>query len=78
VAVVLLNIGETNATITATWADVGLEHGVEASVMDLFAGHGHEHGGSGSDVRINGSISAAVGPHDCAAFRLTPVRAIAP
>jgi hypothetical protein len=75
IVVVLLNAGNVTANITATWADVGLPHGVAATVTDLFAPRaGPAGGGERAAVDAQGSISAAVATHDVAAFRLKPVK----
>ena len=63
-AVVLLNTGDTAARITASFADIGVHSGVDGgSATDLF---------TGADVEVKGAVSATVGSHDVAAFRLTP------
>ena len=63
-AVVLLNTGDTAARITASFADIGVHSGVDGgSATDLF---------TGASVEVKGAVSATVGSHDVAAFRLTP------
>lgn len=62
VAVALLNRGETNATITANWSDVGLPAGV-ATVYDIFA-----RALSGASTN---SYSASIPPHGIQFLRIT-------
>lgn len=61
--VVLLNIGDDDSAITAEWADIGWEGSETATAVNLF---------EGGSVSVTGGLSASVGTHDCAAFRLTP------
>ena len=63
VVVVLFNAGETAASITAQWADVGLKAGAVVAATDLWTG-------KTLAGKKAGSIAADVGPHDVAAFRL--------
>ena len=65
VVVLLLNIGNGTATITASWADIGLESGSHVNATDLWTG-------DAVAVPVVGSISAAVASHDSAVFRLSP------
>jgi hypothetical protein len=64
VVVLLFNTGNasTPASITATWADVGLKAGAVVVATDLWSGE--------FIGKKNGTISADVGAHDVAAFRL--------
>ena len=70
--VLLLNTGNDTAPITARWADIGVKHGMRMKAKDLWTGVEQD--------TENGAVSARVGSHDCAVFRLsqsvTPVRAI--
>lgn len=66
VVVLLLNIGNENATktITASWADIGLRSGVSAKATDLWSG-------KVMTTPVVGGISASVAPHDSVVFRLS-------
>jgi hypothetical protein len=65
VVVLLLNTGNFTETITASWADVGLKAGQSMKATDLWTGDTQH-------TSVAGSISAKVGSHDNAVFRLTP------
>ena len=60
----LLNLGNGTQRVTATWTDIGFQDGQHVESRDLWSGEA----GSWED----GSISASVGQHDCAVFRLSP------
>lgn len=66
IAVVLLNTGAENSsvTVTATWANLGLGEGVTVSVRDMWAHRNLD--------TASGSVSAVVGSHDAVALLLTP------
>jgi hypothetical protein len=64
VAVVLLNIGDSSASITAHWADIGLKDGAHVTATDLWTG--------ASVATGHDSITATVATHDVAVFRLSP------
>ena len=65
VIVLLLNIGNHTQTIMASWADIGMKSGVKATATDLWTG-------KVMGDPATGSISASVGSHDNAVFRLSP------
>jgi hypothetical protein len=64
VVVLLLNTGNGTKQITASWEDIGLKSGANATATDLWTGH---------DVAtpLSSSISASVASHDSAVFRLS-------
>jgi hypothetical protein len=62
--VLLLNTGNGTSPITAKWEDIGVKQGMRMKATDLW---------TGAEQRTDdGSISAHVGSHDCAVFRLSP------
>ena len=65
VVVLLLNIGNSTTTITASWADIGLQSGLSAKATDLWTGKARA-------VPMVDSIRASVASHDSAVFRLSP------
>ncbi|CAN6197647.1 unnamed protein product [Urochloa humidicola] len=66
-AVLLLNRGATSsANITAAWPDVGIRPGVAVEARDVWQ---HET----LPGKFTGSLTAAVEPHSCKLFVLTPV-----
>ena len=65
IAVVLLNTGEKNASVTATWEEIGLATGVSVKVRDLWA---HKT----LDRAASSTVSVVVGSHDAAALLLIP------
>jgi alpha-galactosidase len=65
VVVLLLNIGNGTRTLTASWADIGLQSGVRMKVTDLWTGQA-------ASAQAVGNVSARVASHDCAVFRLSP------
>lgn len=68
VVVLLLNADDNaTATITASWAEIGLGKGVVVSAQDLWTGES-------LGVLKNSAVSAKVGPHDTAVIRLTPTK----
>ena len=68
VVVLLLNTDDSAAaTITASWAEIGLDKGVTVSAQDLWTGES-------MGVLTNGVVSANVAPHDTAVIRLTPTK----
>jgi hypothetical protein len=64
VVVVLLNTGNGTEKVTAHWADIGLQPGTAVHVTDLWTG-------KMESVAAVGSLTAAVGTHDAAAYRLS-------
>ena len=62
----MLNAGNSTRTITASWADVGLQRGLRVNATDLWTG-------DPMAAHVVGSISASVAAHDSAVFRLSPV-----
>jgi len=65
-AVILFNRSSVKATITARWADIGLNSGVTAQARDLWL---HQNVGS-----FTGSYSASVASHGVVFLKLTPTR----
>ncbi|KAK7269013.1 hypothetical protein RIF29_21728 [Crotalaria pallida] len=63
-AVILWNRSSSNATVTASWSDIGLEPGTKVDARDLW-----EHSTQSS---ISGEISAKLDSHACKMFVLTP------
>ncbi|XP_042012460.1 alpha-galactosidase-like [Salvia splendens] len=63
VAVALWNRGSSEATITAHWSDIGLNHTALVYARDLWA---HK------TRKSQGKISASVASHDCKMYILTP------
>ena len=65
--VVLWNLGPAAATLTATWAAVGVPAGATCTVRDLWYHNWLPN--------ATGSVSAVVPSHDVAAFKITPLEA---
>lgn len=65
VAVVLLNTGDSTATITASWSDIGWQNDQKATVRDLWA-HNYL-----PDTKT-GSVSASVASHAVVMYRISP------
>ncbi|GAU29014.1 hypothetical protein TSUD_165320 [Trifolium subterraneum] len=66
VAVVLWNRSSSNATVTASWSDIGLEQGTIVDARDLW-----EHS---TQSLSSGEISAELDSHACKMYVLTPKR----
>ncbi|KAM7274686.1 hypothetical protein ACFE04_016552 [Oxalis oulophora] len=64
VAVILLNRGSTESSITAYWSDIGLHSSTNAHVRDVW-----EHS---TKSNVQGKLSAQVGSHACKMYVLTP------
>lgn len=64
IVVLMLNAGDNSTKITASWPLVGLKKGVKVTMIDLWTGK--------STTAID-SVSAVVGSHDAAVFRLSPL-----
>ncbi|KAL0341717.1 UNVERIFIED_CONTAM: Alpha-galactosidase [Sesamum calycinum] len=64
VAIVLLNRGASQATITAYWSDLGLNSTTVVNVRDVWA--------HSTQTSVEGQISAAVASHDCKMYVLSP------
>ncbi|KAK7278328.1 hypothetical protein RJT34_23356 [Clitoria ternatea] len=64
VAVVLWNRSSSNATVTASWSDIGLEPGTVVHARDLW-----EHS---TQTLVSGEISAELDSHACKMYVLTP------
>ncbi|KAK7269015.1 hypothetical protein RIF29_21730 [Crotalaria pallida] len=64
IAVVLWNRSSSNATVTASWSDLGLEPGTTVDARDLW-----EHSTQSS---VSGEISANLDSHACKMYVLTP------
>ena len=64
VAVVLLNRGDASASVTAEWADIGLDSSRQATVRDLW---------QLKDVgTMTGSVTAMVPSHGVVMYKITP------
>ncbi|KAG4911084.1 hypothetical protein JHK87_057200 [Glycine soja] len=61
VAVVLWNRSSSNATVTASWSDIGLEPGTMVDAKDLWA--------NTTQQSVSGEISAQLDSHACKMFR---------
>ncbi|KAL2243800.1 UNVERIFIED_CONTAM: Alpha-galactosidase [Sesamum indicum] len=64
VAILLLNRGASQATITAYWSDLGLNSTTVVDVRDVWA--------HSTQTSVEGQISAAVASHDCKMYVLSP------
>ncbi|KAH1191882.1 Alpha-galactosidase [Glycine max] len=64
VAVVLWNRSSSNATVTASWSDIGLEPGTMVDAKDLWA--------NTTQQSVSGEISAQLDSHACKMYVLTP------
>ncbi|KAK4428213.1 Alpha-galactosidase [Sesamum alatum] len=64
IAIVLLNRGASQATITAYWSDLGLNSTTLVHVRDVWA--------HSTQTSVKGQISAAVASHDCKMYVLSP------
>ncbi|XP_073223261.1 alpha-galactosidase-like isoform X2 [Cicer arietinum] len=64
VAVILWNRSSSNATVTASWSDLGLESGTIVDARDLW-----DHSTQSS---VSGDISAELASHACKMYVLTP------
>ncbi|KAL0417371.1 UNVERIFIED_CONTAM: Alpha-galactosidase 2 [Sesamum latifolium] len=63
VAIILLNRGASQATITAYWSDLGLNSTTVVDVRDVWA--------HSTQTSVEGQISAAVASHDCKILEFT-------
>ncbi|XP_061369452.1 alpha-galactosidase-like [Gastrolobium bilobum] len=63
-AVILWNRSSSNATVTASWSDIGLEPGTIVDARDLWAHSTQE--------SVSGEISAELDSHACKMYVLTP------
>ncbi|KAL0356456.1 UNVERIFIED_CONTAM: Alpha-galactosidase [Sesamum radiatum] len=64
VAIILLNRGASQATITAYWSDLGLNSTTVVDVRDVWT--------HSTQTSVGGQISAAVASHDCKMYVLSP------
>ncbi|KAJ1403983.1 Glycosyl hydrolase, all-beta [Sesbania bispinosa] len=67
VAVILWNRSSSNATVTASWSDIGLESGTIVDARDLWA--------HSTQSSVSREISAELDSHACKMYILTPQKA---
>ncbi|KAG5004442.1 hypothetical protein GLYMA_10G174500v4 [Glycine max] len=64
VAVILWNRSSSNATVTASWSNIGLKPGTMVDAKDLWA--------NSTQSSVSGEISAELDSHACKMYVLTP------